>query len=53
MLLSAATSSGTLVPSIKYVNLPNKQRGPAEHWFSNNRQQLVDTVLGWLREQKL
>jgi pimeloyl-ACP methyl ester carboxylesterase len=53
MLLSAATSSGTLVPSIKYVNLPNKERGPKEHWFSNNRQQLIDTVLGWLREQKL
>ena len=53
MLLSAATSSGTLVPSIKYVNLSNKERGPKEHWFSNNRQQLIDTVLAWLKEQKL
>ena len=53
MLLSAATSSGTLVPSIKYVNLPNKERGPAHHWFTANRQALIDTVVGWLKEQKL
>jgi len=53
MLLSAATSSGTLVPSIKYVSLPNKERGPKEHSFATNRQQLIDTVLGWLKEQKL
>jgi hypothetical protein len=53
MLLSAATSSGTLVPSIKYVTLPNKARGPAEHGFVNNRQTLVDTVVGWLKEQGL
>jgi hypothetical protein len=53
MLLSAATSAGSLVPSIKYVNLPNKTRGPAEHGFVNNRQTLVDTVAGWLKEQGL
>ena len=53
MLLSAATSTGTLVPSIKYVSLPNKERGPKEHYFTNNRQPLIDTVLGWLKEQTL
>ncbi|HUQ74693.1 MAG TPA: alpha/beta fold hydrolase [Burkholderiales bacterium] len=53
MLLSAATSSGALVPSIKYVVLPNKERGPAHHGFVNNRQPLVDTVVGWLKEQGL
>lgn len=50
MLLAAATTAGSLVPSIKYVLLPNKVRGPAEHNFSNNRQALVDTVSGWLGE---
>lgn len=53
MLLSAATSAGSLVPSIKYVNLPNPKRGPAEHYFVNNRETLIETVAGWLREQKL
>ena len=53
MLLSAATSTATLVPSIKYVSLPNKERGPKEHYFTNNRQPLIDAVLGWLKELKL
>jgi alpha/beta hydrolase family protein len=50
MLLSAASSPGSLVPSIKYVNLPNAKRGPAEHYFVNNRQPLIDTMAGWLKE---
>lgn len=53
MLLSAATSAGTLVPSIKSVNLPNKERGPKHHYFIANRQPLIDTILGWLKEQGL
>jgi pimeloyl-ACP methyl ester carboxylesterase len=53
MLLSAATSPGSLVPSIKYVNLPNKARGPAEHGFVNNRAALVDAITSWLKEQGL
>jgi hypothetical protein len=53
MLLSAALSPGSLVPSIKYVNLPNPKRGPAEHYFINNRDALIETVANWLREQKL
>jgi pimeloyl-ACP methyl ester carboxylesterase len=53
MLLSAATTPGSLVPAIKYVMLPNKARGPAEHSFANNREPLVDTVAGWLAERGL
>jgi pimeloyl-ACP methyl ester carboxylesterase len=53
MLLSAALAPGSLVPSIKYVNLPNPKRGPAEHYFINNRDALIETVANWLREQKL
>ena len=53
MLLSAAGSSGSLVPSIEYVKLPNKERGPAQHSFINNRQPLIETVAGWLKEQNL
>src|SRR5438105_11670539 len=44
MLLSAANTAGSLVPSIKYVVLPNKLRGPAEHGFVNNRELLVNTM---------
>ena len=53
MLLSAAGSPGSLVPSIKYVNLPNPKRGPAEHYFVSNRDALIETIAGWLKEQKL
>jgi hypothetical protein len=53
MLLSAARSAGSLVPGIKYVNLPNSKRGSAEHYFINNREALIETVAGWLKEQKL
>jgi pimeloyl-ACP methyl ester carboxylesterase len=53
MLLSAAMSPGSLVPSIKYVSLPNPKRGPAEHYFINNREALVETVAAWLKEQNL
>ena len=53
MLLSAANSAGSLVPSIRYVNLPNKERGPAHHYFTNNREALIETVAAWLKEQGL
>jgi hypothetical protein len=49
MLLSAATSPGSLVP-----RLPNpKGASPAAHNFVDNEQALVDTVSAWLAEQKL
>lgn len=45
MLLSAATSPGSLVPSAKLVVLPNpKGPSPAAHSFVDNQQTLVDTV---------
>lgn len=54
MLLSAATSPGSLVPSAKLVVLPNpKGPSPAAHSFVDNQQALVATVTGWLAEQKL
>ena len=53
MLLSAATTAGSLVPAIQYVMLPNKARGPAEHYFVNNHEPLVATVAGWLTEHGL
>lgn len=54
MLLSAATAEGSLVPSIKYVVLPNP-KGPsaAAHGFIYNQQPLADTIATWLAEQKL
>jgi pimeloyl-ACP methyl ester carboxylesterase len=54
MLLAAATAEGTLVPSIKYVMLPNaKGRSAAAHGFIDNQQPLTDTIAAWLAEQKL
>ena len=54
MLLSAATSAGSLVPGIKYVLLPNpKDPNPNGHPFLDNQQPLVDAIAGWLAEQRL
>jgi hypothetical protein len=54
MLLSAATGEGSLVPSVKLVVLPNPRgRSAAAHGFADNQQALVDTVAGWLTEQRL
>ena len=54
MLISAAQAEGSLVPSIKYVLLPN-QRPPSRegHPFSDNVEALVDGVAAWLEEQQL
>jgi hypothetical protein len=54
MLLSAATSAGSLVPSIKYVMLPNpKGMSIAAHSFADNQQPLTDTITAWLADQHL
>src|SRR5205823_461980 len=54
MLLSAATSAGSLVPSIKYVVLPNpKATNPRGHQFLDNGQPLAETITGWLADQHL
>jgi len=54
MLLSAAKASGSIVPSIKFVSLPNP-RGPNSrgHEFVDNQQPLINAIATWLTEQKL
>jgi pimeloyl-ACP methyl ester carboxylesterase len=53
-LLSAAQANGLLVPTIKYVLLPNpKGPNPGGHGFSDNQEALVKTIMTWLKEQKL
>ena len=54
MLLSVAQAEGSLVPSIKYVLLPN-QRPPSRegHIFADNTEALTDAVATWLGEQRL
>jgi hypothetical protein len=54
MLLSASTSVGSLVSSIKYIAVPNpKGVNPRGHQFLDNVQSLADTVTAWLGEQRL
>ena len=54
MLLSAAREEGSLVPSIKYVLLPNHRPPSREgHQFTDNTQALTDAVAAWLVEQHL
>jgi pimeloyl-ACP methyl ester carboxylesterase len=58
-LLSAATSPGSLVPSIEYVLLPNpKEPNPVPftsraHNFLDNREPLAETVTRWLGARRL
>jgi hypothetical protein len=54
MLLSAAQTEGSLVPSVKYVLLPN-QRPPSKegHVFADNTEALIDAVAAWLVEHRL
>jgi hypothetical protein len=54
MLLSAARAEGSLVPSIKYMLLPNHCPPSREgHQFTDNSELLVDAVSSWLAEQEL
>ena len=54
MLLSAAQAEGSLVPSIRYVLLPNQRRPSREgHIFADNTEALTDAVATWLGEQRL
>ena len=54
MLLSAAQAEGSLVPSIKYVLLPNPRPPSREgHMFTDNTEALTDAVAAWLVEQQL
>jgi pimeloyl-ACP methyl ester carboxylesterase len=54
MLLSAGQSEGSLVPSVKYVLLPNPRPPSQEgHIFADNTEALTDAVAAWLGEQRL
>ena len=54
MLLSAAYAEGSLVPSIKYVLVPNHRPPSREgHQFADNAAVLTDAVSGWLAEQHI
>jgi pimeloyl-ACP methyl ester carboxylesterase len=54
MLLSAAQAEGSLVPSIKYVLLPNRRPPSREgHVFTDNTEALTDAVAAWLAEKQL
>lgn len=54
MLLAAAQAPGSLVPSIRFVMLPNKSPPSlASHYFSDNKEVLIDTVSSWLAAQGL
>jgi hypothetical protein len=54
MLLSAATSEGTLVPSIHFELLPNPNPPSYRaHMFIENREPLVRTVSAWLKARGL
>ena len=54
MLLSAARAEGSLVPSIKYVLVPNHRPPSREgHLFADNREALIDAVSSWLVDQRL
>lgn len=54
MLLSAAQSPGSLVPSIEFVMLANKN-APSQraHYFVENKSALVDSVVAWLGKRGL
>ena len=54
MLLAAATASGSLVPSIRYLIVPNsKGPNPRGHRFSDNQEPLASAIAAWLQDQKL
>jgi pimeloyl-ACP methyl ester carboxylesterase len=54
MLLSAAYAEGSLVPSIRYVLVPNLRPPSREgHLFTDNTDALNEAVAGWLAGQHL
>jgi pimeloyl-ACP methyl ester carboxylesterase len=54
MLLAAAGTPGSLVTNIKFVLVPDDRPLSLQgHKFTNNQQQLIDTVTSWLADQHL
>jgi pimeloyl-ACP methyl ester carboxylesterase len=53
-LMSSATSTGSLVPGIKFVELPDaKGPNPGGHFFAGNGKPLAETIARWLADQNL
>jgi pimeloyl-ACP methyl ester carboxylesterase len=53
-LLASATSPGSLVPSIKFTQVPDpKGPNPGGHFFVSNSNELSETIASWLAEQHL
>ena len=53
-LLAAARAPDSIVPSVRFVSLPNpKGANPTGHAFADNRDKLIETITGWLKEQGL
>jgi pimeloyl-ACP methyl ester carboxylesterase len=54
VLISAATSPGSLVPSIKFIELPDPAGpNPGGHFFADNTKMLSETIMNWLANQRL
>jgi pimeloyl-ACP methyl ester carboxylesterase len=54
VLLSAATSEGSLVPGIKFILLPDAAGpNPGGHFFADNTKPLSETIVSWLADQHL
>src|ERR1700736_1827643 len=54
VLLSAATSPGSLVPRIKFILLPDpKGPNPGGHFFADNAKPLSETIMSWLADPHL
>jgi hypothetical protein len=53
-LAAAAKSEGSIVPSVKLVTIPNpKGENASVHGFGEVSGQLVETLVGWLKDQGL
>ena len=53
-LLSSATAPGSLVPTVKFVVLPDaKGPNPGGHFFADNGKPLSEIIATWLAEQHL
>ena len=53
-LLASATSPGSLVPSIKFIQVPDANGpNPGGHFFVGNSKELSEAIASWLAEQHL
>jgi hypothetical protein len=53
-LLSSATSPGSLVPSIQFIELPDSRGpNPGGHFFADTGKALSELIAKWLADQHL